>query len=58
MADGDRRTPDGSGAEWENLRRYVLAMNEHEPGAAREIAAAMGDEAPELPDDDAGAVER
>lgn len=34
---------------WESLRRYVLAMFETEPEVAREIAEAMGCEAPELP---------
>lgn len=57
MADRHPESPDGGRrssqrkAEWENLRTYVLAMYENEPEAARGIAEAMGDEAPELPDD-------
>ncbi|OPZ65188.1 MAG: hypothetical protein BWY85_00726 [Firmicutes bacterium ADurb.Bin506] len=37
---------------WPGMRRWVLAMYQTDPDKAREIAAQMGCEAPELPEEE------
>lgn len=36
---------------WEGMRKWVLHVYESDPETAREIAKAMGCEAPDLPDE-------